>query len=113
MFDIHRYIGEGLFLVYVIVIAVVLLMSRRGGSAPGWLMGIAHGLLAIQVAIGMILLADDSYSAPWYHWILGLSAIVALGLTPVFKQRLAGIYGVIAPLAVVAVLTLLARLAVL
>jgi len=110
MFDLHRGIGEGLFLVYVIVIVVILLMSRRGRSAPMWLVGIAHGLLALQVAVGMILLADGDYSAPWYHWVLGLSAIVALGLTPVFKERLAGVYGVVVPLALVALLTFLARM---
>ena len=109
MFDLHRMIGEGLFLVYVIVIVVILIMNRRGGTAPGWLIGIAHGLLALQVAMGMILLAGDR-SAPWYHVVLGLGAIVALALTPVFKQRLVGIYGVIAPLVLVAVLALLARL---
>lgn len=110
MFDIHRSIGEGLFIVYIIVIVVVLLLSRRGRAAPGWIVGIAHGLLAVQVALGLILLADDTYSAPWYHWVLGLAAIVALALTPALKQRLAGIYGTLAPLALVAVLTLLARL---
>ena len=110
MFDIHRGIGEGLFIVYVVVIAVILIVNRRGGNAPSWLVGIAHGLLALQVAIGVILLADDKYSAPWYHWILGLSAIVVLALTPMFKQRLVGVYGTIAPLTLVAVLALLARL---
>lgn len=110
MFELHRGIGEGLFLIYAVVIAVVLILGRKGKSAPGWLVGIAHGLLAIQVAVGFILIMDDTYSAPWYHWVLGLSAIVALALTPVFKQRLAGIYGVVGPLAVVLVLTLAARL---
>lgn len=112
MFEIHRGIGEGLFLVYVIVMAVVFILGRRGRTAPPALIGIAHGLLAIQVAIGVILLAEEPDRVVWYHPVLGLAAILALGLTPVFRKRLGATRGLITGLGVVALLTLAAMLVV-
>ena len=111
MFDIHRGIGEGLFLIFLIVMGVVFFMGRGERQAPPWLIGIAHGLLALQVALGVILLADG-YSVVWYHPVLGIAAMLAIGLTPVLRQRLGRTNGVVATLGIIAILTLAARLAV-
>lgn len=112
MFEIHRGIGEGLFLIYLVIIGVVYVMGRGGREAPAWLTGISHGLLALQVALGVILLAEG-HSVVWYHPVLGIAAMLAIGLTPVLRQRLGRTNGTIAVLAIIAVLTLAARLAVL
>jgi energy-converting hydrogenase Eha subunit A len=110
MADIHRYLGEGLFLIYLIVIGVVLFMGRRGRKAPGAVIGLAHGLLALQVAIGLILFAEDPGRIVWYHPVLGLLAMVSLGLTPVLRKRLGANGGMAAGLGVVAALALIAMM---
>lgn len=112
MFEIHQGIGEGLFLIYLIVMGVIYFMSRGDRAAPSWLTAISHGLLALQVALGVILLAEGR-SVVWYHPVLGIAAMLAIGLTPVFRQRLGRTNGTVAVLGVIALLTLAARLAVL
>lgn len=109
MENFHRYLGEGLFVIYVVVMVVVLVMGRRGKTVPPWLTGVAHGLLAIQVAIGAILLMSGGLSGVhWLHPVVGLMAILALGLAPVFKSSLrpgldkAAVFGVVAVLALAA-----------
>jgi hypothetical protein len=111
MFEIHRALGEFLFLIYVIVIAVVVIMDRRGKQAPPWLIGMTHGLLALQVALGVIVIAGDR-SAPWYHPVLGILAMLSIGLAPMFRQRLTGVTATVASLAVPAALVLLAMLSI-
>ncbi len=111
MIDIHRGIGEGLFLIYIIVMAIVFFMGRGNRVAPSWLSAISHGLLALQVALGVILLAEG-HGVVWYHPVLGIAAMLALGLTPVLRQRLGRMNGTLATLGLIAVLTLAARLAV-
>jgi hypothetical protein len=91
--------------------AIVFFMGRGGKEAPGWMTGIAHGLLGLQVALGLILLADGR-SVVWYHPVLGIAAMLALGLTPVLRERLGRTNGAIAVFAVVAVLTFAAWMAV-
>ena len=110
--EIHRYIGEGLFIAYIVVMAIVFFMGRKGRKAPPAAIGIAHGLLALQVAIGVILFLEEPDRVVWYHPVLGLAAIVALGLTPVFRKNLGATRGLMAGLAVVAFLTLAAMLVV-
>ena len=112
MFEIHRGIGEGLFIIYLVVMAVVIYMGRSGREVPAWLSAISHGLLALQVALGVILLADG-YSVVWYHPVLGIAAMLAIGLTPVLRERLGRVNGTAALLGIIAILTLLARVAVL
>lgn len=112
MLEIHRGIGEGLFVIYVIVMAIVFIMGRRGRSAPSWIVGIAHGLLAIQVAIGLILFAEDPGRVVWYHPVLGLAAILALGLTPVLRKRMGASRGLVTGLGIVALLSLATMLVV-
>ena len=111
MQDFHRYLGEGLFIIYVVVMIVALVMGRRGKTVPPWLTGAAHALLAIQVAIGVILLMSDGLSGVyWLHPVVGLLAILALGLAPVFRSSLrpgldkAALFGVVGALALAAML---------
>lgn len=112
MYDIHKGIGEGLFVLYVIVLIVIYVLGRRGQKPPSWLIGASHGILAVQVALGVILLAAGHGDAvPWYHPVLGLAALLALGLAPVLRRRLGTTNGLVALFAIVAVLTLLARVA--
>lgn len=111
MFSIHRGIGEGLFVLYLIVLGVVWFMGRGGKTAPAWLIGASHGLLALQVALGVLLLAQGR-SVVWYHPALGIAALLALGLAPVLRARLGRTNGVVALFAIIALLTLAARLAV-
>lgn len=111
MFDFHRGLGEGLFLIYFIVMGVVFFLARSNRTVPSWLVGLSHGLLAVQVAVGIILLMEDPDRVVWYHPVLGLAAMLALGLTPVLKRRLGATTGLIALLGIVGILALLARLA--
>ena len=112
MYDAHKGLGSLLFVVYLVILAAVWLLGRRNGRAPGWLVGVAHALLTIQVAMGVILLADDDYDAPWYHPALGLLALLAIGLTPVLRKRFGSLNGTLATLGVVAVLALAAMVAI-
>jgi hypothetical protein len=109
MFEAHEGLGRILFAIYLIVLVAVVVLDRRGRPVPGWLFGIAHGLLALQVAMGVILLSGDR-TAPWYHVALGLLALLSLGLTPVLRQRLGRINGAVVTLAIVAALSLAAML---
>ncbi len=111
MYEIHRGIGEGLFLIYLILMGVVYFMGRSGRDVPAWLTGVSHGILALQVAVGVILLAEG-HSVVWYHPVLGIAAMLAIGLTPVLRQRLGRTNGTVVVLGIIAALTLAARLAV-
>lgn len=111
MESFHRYLGEGLFVIYVIVIVVVLILGRKDREVPAWLTGAAHGLLALQIAIGVILLISGGLRGiHWLHPVIGGAALLALGLTPTLKTRLRGSFGVVATFAIVAVLVLTAQL---
>ena len=110
MENFHRYLGEGLFIVYVVAMLVAFVMARRGRDVPPWLTGAAHALLALQVAIGVILvLSGGLRGVHWLHPIVGLLAIAALGLAPVFKARLGKGLDKVAVFGVVAALALLAQ----
>lgn len=112
MDDIHRFVGEGLFIVYILAMILALIFARRSERPPGWLFGIAHGLLALQGALGLFLwLTDGLGPVPWYHPLLGLLALAALALTPLLRARfMPGMDSAII-FAIVAVLTLAAQLA--
>jgi energy-converting hydrogenase Eha subunit A len=110
MVEFHRYLGEGLFLIYLIVIGIVLYMGRRNRKVPGAVIGTAHGLLAIQVAVGLILFAEEPGRIVWYHPVIGLLAMLSLGLTPVLRKRFGPQGGMAAGLGVVAALALVAML---
>lgn len=111
MEDFHRYLGEGLFVIFVVVMIVAFIIGRRGRDVPPWLTGIAHGLLAIQVAIGVILLLSDGLrGVHWLHPIVGILAMLSLGLAPVFKSRFRPGMDKVALLGLIAVLALTAQL---
>jgi heme A synthase len=89
MEDFHRYLGEGLFIVYLVALIAA--------------------FLAIQVAVGLILLLSGGLrGVHWLHPVVGLLAIASLGLAPVFKGKLrpgmdkAALFGVVAALALFA-----------
>lgn len=112
MDSLHRFIGEGLFVVYIVAMIVALIMARRGQRPPAWLTAIAHGLLGIQVLLGLvIMLTDGLQGVPWYHPVLGLAAVAALGLTPLLREHLQRGAALAAIFGIVAVLTLAAQLA--
>lgn len=111
MENFHRYLGESLFIIYLIVMIVVIVMGRREKAVPPWLTGAAHGLLALQVAVGVILLISGGLrGVSWLHPVIGIAAILALGLAPVFKARLRPGYGEVAVFGVVAILALVAQM---
>lgn len=112
MEEIHRWIGEGLFAVYVVVMVVAIVMMRRDQRPPAWLTGIAHGLLGIQVIFGIVLLLDGLGPAPWYHPVLGLAALAVLALTPVLRRQFARGVDLVIIFGLVALLTLLAQMTV-
>lgn len=113
----HGRLGEGLFVIYLIIMGLVWFLGRGGRPTPGWLLGIAHGLLGLQVALGLILVMEEpdrigsDGAVPWYHPVLGIAALLAIGLTPVFKRRFGDRMGVVAGLGAVGLLALLAFVA--
>ena len=110
--DIHRGLGEGLFVIYLLAMIVAVLYSRRETPIPGWLTGITHGLLGLQVLLGLGLLISGGLSGvPWYHPVLGLITIAALGLTPVLRDRLLPGIDVAVLFAIVAVLAITTQFA--
>ena len=108
MLNAHRGLGEGLFVVYLVVMVVIFVLGRRGGSTPAWLIGVSHALLAVQVALGVLLLATGP-SVVWYHPVLGIAAVLAIGLAAPLRKRLGTINGLVALFAILALLTLFAR----
>ena len=111
MDSIHRYIGEGLFLVYIVLMIVAIIMARRDQRPPVWLTVIAHGLLGVQVLLGVALLLTDGLAGvPWYHPVLGFSAVAALGLVPILRERFQRGAAIALVAGIVAVLTLAAQM---
>ena len=110
MENIHRYLGEGLFVIYLILMIVAYILARRNQLTPSWLVGTAHGLLALQVALGVILLAANGLDVvPWYHPVLGILTLLALGLTRPLHSRLRPGYDVAAMMGIVAVMALITQ----
>ena len=106
--SLHRGLGEGLFVIYLLAMIVAVIYSRRESKPPSWLYGAAHGLLMLQVLIGIVIISVDGLSGvPWYHPVLGLITLAALGLAPAFQTRFlpgidsAVLFAVIAVLAIV------------
>lgn len=88
LISIHRGIGEGLFVIYLLAMTFAIIYSRRESKPPAWLYGLAHGLLGLQVLFGIIILAVDGLAGvPWYHPVLGLVTLATLALAPVFQTR--------------------------
>lgn len=88
MGDFHRFLGEGLFVIYLIVTIVAFVIGRRQGAVPPWLAGIAHGLLTIQVALGIILILSDGLNGVhWLHPVVGITAFLAVGFVPALMKR--------------------------
>ncbi len=110
MENIHRYLGEGLFVIYFLIMIVAYILARRNQLTPSWLVGTAHGLLALQVAIGVILIAANGLDAvPWYHPILGFLTLLTLGLTRPLHSRLRPGYDVAAMMGIVGVMALITQ----
>ena len=107
---LHRGTGEGLFVVYLLAMVVAIIYSRREMKPPTWLFAIAHSLLGVQVLLGIFLITFDGLAGvPWYHPVLGLITLAALGLAPAFQSRfLPGIDSAVL-FAVVAVLALVTQ----
>lgn len=88
MESVHRYLGEALFIVYLIAAIIAIISYRRGRTAPMPVIGIAHALLTVQVILGIILIATDGLrGVPWYHPVLGLAALLMLAVIPTILRR--------------------------
>jgi heme A synthase len=105
---LHRGTGEALFVIYLLAMIVAIVYSRRESKPPAWIYAIAHGLLGVQVLMGIILIAFDGLDGvPWYHPVLGLVTLAALGLAPALQSRFlpgidsAVLFGIVAILALV------------
>lgn len=116
MADFHRYLGEGLFVIYIVVMIVAFVIGRRGNTVPPWLTGAAHMLLALQVAVGVILILSDGLrGVHWLHPVVGILAMLSLGMAPVFKARFrpgmdkVALFGLVAVLALVAQIIAMSR----
>ncbi len=107
MLTAHGSLGEFLVVVYIAVAIFAAILANRGGL-PSWVSGIAHGLLSVQVLIGIILLIRNPSAAPWHHIVFGLLTIPALGLMFPLKKRLGATRGTIIGAIVVAVMITLA-----
>lgn len=106
MVSVHNYLGESLVIVYLAVAILAIVLANRGGL-PAWVTGIAHGLLTIQVLLGVILLIRNPDAAPWHHIVFGLLTIPALGLMFPLRKRLGSVRGVaVGAIAIAALLTL-------
>ncbi len=84
---IHGALGESLAMIYLLV-AIGNFLRRRQGGLPLWLIGIAHLLIAVQVVLGTILYIRAPQIISIWHPVTGYLALVALGLTVVFRNRL-------------------------
>ena len=109
MSEVHRGIGEGLFIIYIVVIAVVYVMSRRGRDVPGWLTGLSHGILALQVGLGVAMLLEGR-RAGWEHPIIGVAAMFAIGTAAPLRARFGKTSGTIVSFAIIAILAFAAWL---
>lgn len=84
---IHGALGESLAVIYLLV-ALGNFLRRRHGGLPMWLIGIAHLLIALQVVLGTILYIRAPQIISIWHPVTGYLALVTLGLTVVFRNRL-------------------------
>jgi hypothetical protein len=102
MLTAHGSLGEFLVLVYIAMAIFAAVLANRGGI-PAWATGIAHGLLTVQLLLGVILLIRNPSAAPWTHIVFGLMAIPAIGLMFPLKKRLGPVRGVVIGAIIVAV----------
>ncbi|MEX2425437.1 MAG: hypothetical protein WD401_01620, partial [Thermomicrobiaceae bacterium] len=66
MLTAHGSLGEFLVIVYLALAVLAAILANRGGL-PAWVTGIAHGLLTVQLILGIILLVRNPSAAPWHH----------------------------------------------
>jgi hypothetical protein len=103
MLTIHGSLGEVLVLIYIAIAILAAVMANRGGL-PSWVTGIGHGLLTVQVLIGILLLIRNPSAVPWHHIVFGLLTIPALGLMFPLKKRLGATRGIVIGAIIIAVL---------
>uniref|UniRef100_A0A7C2W8A2 Cytochrome b561 domain-containing protein n=2 Tax=Thermorudis TaxID=1649508 RepID=A0A7C2W8A2_9BACT len=104
---IHGMLGESLAVLYLLVAAGSYLRRRQGGL-PAWLTGIAHAFLAIQVVIGVALFVRAPNIITWWHPVVGLLALAALGLAVPLRSRLGRANATAVTALLVAILVLIA-----
>ncbi len=107
MITAHGSLGEVLVLVYIGIAIFAAILANRGGL-PSWVSGIAHGLLSIQVILGVILLIRNPSAVPWHHIVFGLLTIPALGIMFPLRKRLGVTRGTVIGAIVVALFIALA-----
>lgn len=110
MFEtIHGHLGQGLFLLLLLVAAVGLFAGIRGGTVPALLTRVVYSLIGLQVILGILMLVTGGLrGVSWIHPVIGVLAIGTLDagsrwkspLRPDFQTAL--VYGLAAVLAIVA-----------
>lgn len=112
MTDFHKYLGEGILAVYFIMIVVGLVMERRGKALPAAATGVAHGLLGLQVALGLILISsiDSEDSFNWFHPVFGFLAFGSLMMMNPLREKVGKTRGMVYSLALAFVFALVAYL---
>lgn len=103
MITVHAMLGESLVIVYLLVAIFAAVLANRGGL-PAWVSGIAHGLLTLQVLLGVVLFFRNSDAAPWHHFVFGLLTIPALGLIFPLRKRIGATRGMVIGAVIVALL---------
>jgi drug/metabolite transporter (DMT)-like permease len=80
MLTLHQWIGV-LVIAACLVAGVVALVARRreprGGIVPN-LIALAQTLVAAQIGIGLLLIADDQRASERMHYAYGVFALLAL-----------------------------------
>ncbi len=87
MAQAHGGLGELLVVLYLAIAILSFVLAKRKGL-PSWVTGTAHGLLAIQIIMGIVLFVQHPHIMPVSHVIAALLTIPVLGLMAPLRRRL-------------------------
>lgn len=107
MAEAHGTLGEVLVALYLVIAVLSFVVARRDGL-PAWVTGTAHGLLAVQIIMGVILLVQHPHAMPVSHVIVALLTLPAIGLMAPLRRRMGRARAVGTSAAVVAILAAIA-----
>lgn len=107
MAEAHGTLGEVLVALYLAIAILSFVVARRNGL-PAWVTGTAHGLLAIQIIMGIILFVQHPHAMPVSHVVVALLTLPAIGLMAPLRRRIGRAKAVGISSAVVAILAAIA-----